>query len=133
MNNRLWLAAGALGVLLAAFPAPAYAQRSMKLTVAFPFTVGQATHPAGDYRFTVTEGKAEVRLTPAKGTPSFAMVESRLAQDNSETPVDRVVFDKVGDRYYLSELWFTGEDGYLMYAAKEPHTHHTIKAEKTAK
>ena len=32
-----------------------------------------------------------------------------------------------------SELWLPGEDGLATHAAKEPHTHHTVKVGRKAR
>ena len=34
-----------------------------------------------------------------------------------------VTFDKVGDAYYLAEVYISGSDGYHLQGAPGPHTH----------
>jgi hypothetical protein len=43
------------------------------------------------------------------------------------TPEDaHIVFDVVGDKHMLSEIWIPGEDGYLLLATKGKHGHKVI-------
>jgi len=134
MRHRLWLAVIAIGLALAASPAVAHAQDLLVVNAPFPFVAQGKTLPAGEYRVTLNENHQEVTITSPKGEATVALVSTRLASSNSPAQADRVAFDKVGNTYYLSELWFTpGEDGFLMYAAKEPHTHQALKATRKAK
>jgi hypothetical protein len=41
-----------------------------------------------------------------------------------------LVFDKVGDRHYLSEVWMPGLDGFLLQARAEQHSHRLVKGKK---
>jgi hypothetical protein len=45
----------------------------------------------------------------------------------------RIVLDRFeGDHYALSEIFFPGEDGFLLAGAKNtPHKHETIQAKHT--
>jgi hypothetical protein len=133
MNHRFWLLVAAVGLVLAASPAVTYAQEALVANVPFPFIAAGRTHDAGEYRLAVSENKEELTLTPMKGPATIALVQSRLAVINSPEQADRVVFDKVGNTYYLSELWLPGQDGFLMYAAKEAHTHHMVKIGRKSK
>ncbi len=68
-----------------------------------------------------------------KGTGMFLTTITRLAAPEVSLVDAHLVFDKVGDTYYLSEVWMPGEDGFLLYAAKGKHTHTLIKFHKKAK
>ncbi len=99
--------------------------------VSFPFIVNGVTLPAGPYRVEVPEMGVVVFHAENGGKAADSGVITRLAASgNSPEDVSRLVFDKVGDKYYASEFWFDGEDGYLIFAAKEPHTHHVVKIRK---
>ncbi len=103
------------------------------VNVPFPFLAAGTTHPSGEYRLSVSENKMELTITPMKGPAAVAMILSRLSVVKAPEQADRAVFDKVGDVYYLSELWLPGEDGFLLHASKEAHTHHTVKVGRKAK
>jgi hypothetical protein len=34
-----------------------------------------------------------------------------------------IVFDKLGGKFLLSEVWLPGQDGYLLLTTKEQHDH----------
>jgi hypothetical protein len=128
MNHRLWLLVVAIGLVLAVGPATAYAQDTLVVNVPFPFIAAGTTHAAGEYRLKVSDSRAELTITPVvKGPATVALVMTRLSVISSPEQADRAVFDKVGNLYYLSELWLPGQDGFLFHAAKEPHTHHVVK------
>lgn len=38
-----------------------------------------------------------------------------------------LVFDVVGDKNVLSEIWIPGVDGYLIQVSKGHHTHKVVK------
>jgi hypothetical protein len=69
-------------------------------------------------------------IRPAKGTQVEAAVITRLAKPEVALVEPKVIFDKVGDKYTLSEVWLPGRDGFLLTGTKAPHTHHAVKAVK---
>jgi hypothetical protein len=130
MNSRLWLFVAAVGLLLAVGPGVASAQETLSANIPFAFIVDGKANDAGAYTVRVNDNRTEVWLTPSKGPSLVALVITRLA---ASAPDDsRVVFDKVGNTNYLSEVWLPGADGYLVYAAKEAHTHHVLKTSRKA-
>jgi len=133
VNHRLPVLVAAISLLLAAGPATAFAQQVLTINVPFPFLTAGKTHPAGEYRLSISENEAELTITPTKGPATVTLIETRLSAISSQEQSDRVVFDKVGNTYYLSEVWLPREDGFLVHAAKEAHTHHTMKISRTAK
>jgi len=133
MNHRIWLLVAAIGLVLAAGPAVAYAQDVVNVNTTFPFMAGGKTHPAGEYRLGVSQDQMELNITPANGSKTAALIMTRLAGSDNPAQADRVVFDKVGDTYYLSEVWLApGMDGFLLHATKGPHTHHIVKLGRKA-
>ena len=65
-----------------------------------------------------------------KGPAAEAPVVTRLAQPAVPLVEPKIIFDKVGDKYIVSEVWLPGRDGFLLAGTKEPHTHHAVKAVK---
>jgi hypothetical protein len=133
MNRRIPLLVAVIALLIAVGPVVAYAQEQVVANVPFRFISAGRTHDPGEYQLRVSEDQMNWTLTPVKGTPTAAMVVTRLAAHDSPTSSDRLVFDRVGDTYYLSEVWPSGGDGYLLHATKEKHTHHVIKLLRRAK
>jgi hypothetical protein len=126
------VAAAALSVGVGA--TRAFAQNEIppqQFTISFPFIVHGITLPAGSYRVEMPELGMVVFQSEDGSKTADSTVMTRLATSgNSPEDVSRLVFDKVGDKMYASEFWFDGQDGYLIYAAKEAHTHHVVKAMK---
>jgi hypothetical protein len=65
-----------------------------------------------------------------KGAAVEVPVITRLVQPLTPLVEPKVVFDKVGDKYYVSEVWLPDHDGFLVRGTKKAHTHHTVKAVK---
>jgi hypothetical protein len=97
--------------------------------ITFPFQVGEKTLPAGKYDIEQPTRELLV-FRPAKGAGVEAKVITRLAQPSAPLAQPKVVFDKVGDKYTVAEVWFPGRDGFLLSGTNEQHTHHTVKAAK---
>ena len=126
------LAVTALFVLAASAIGLAQEQTAM-FKVGFPFVVEGKTMPAGDYEIRVSEDRTILTLLgEPKGKGVFFGAITRLAAQGTAEGDTRVIFDKVGDTCYLSEVWLPGEDGFLIYAAKEKHSHQAITGQKKA-
>ncbi len=94
----------------------------------FRFEVGGKTMPAGKYEVDLEAPDVLVfRPTTGKGPVIEAPVLTRLAQPLTPIPRPEVVFDKVNDSYFISEVWLPGQDGYLLGGIKEKHTHERVK------
>ncbi len=129
MRTTVLATAGIL-VLLCATIASAQLADISRVKVPFPFVAGKTTLPAGEYSFLRTPEDLAVRIIGQGKAPAAALtVITRLAGEMHTTPNDaHVVFDKVGDTYFLSELWFPGVDGFLLHETKEKHEHRTLNA-----
>lgn len=92
----------------------------------FAFQVGDKTLPAGTCRIEQPI-PGLLMFSPAKGKGVTATVITRLAQPSVPLVASKIVFDKVGDKYYVSEIWLPEQDGFLVRGTKEAHTHHTIE------
>ena len=112
----------------------AVAQDALNADVPFTFIVSGKTHDAGKYEFRVADDAWTVNLQGPGNAAGILPVITRLAAPDTPVSDDgRIVFDKVGDTYYLSEIWIPGQDGFLIYAAKEPHTHHALRLHRATK
>ncbi len=120
----------ALGVAALALVAVLYAQMpppAETVQIPFDFSVGAKVLPAGQYR--VLEGDPGMvlieRLGPSK-TSVFAPILTRLAAQPNQGAA-QLVFDKIGNSYTLSEVWFAGFDGYLIATTTQKHEHAIVK------
>jgi hypothetical protein len=95
--------------LLAA--ASVYAQGSQKLTVQVPFGfhVGNSMLPSGEYTVSTDVAQGVVRLRSADGKSSVMILS--IATQTSATPeTGKLVFNKYGDEYFLSQIWKAGNN-----------------------
>lgn len=94
--------------------------------IPFAFQVGNKTMPAGDYEIEIDRAKENVKIrsTEKKGPEAMELIVTYLAKPAHGNADDTdIVFDKVGDKYILSEVWRAGADGVLVHVTKGPHEH----------
>ncbi len=118
-----------LGVLFvfAALACIAYAD-SVVATVQFPFKAAGKDMAAGKYRIDATGEMEDLKITnEATGKALVVPYVSRLSEREGQT---LLVFDKKGDEYFLSEIYFPGIDGFELKGATGKHTHVKVKATK---
>ena len=80
--------------------------------VPFDFTVGQSKLPAGEYliKDTGMSGTLQIRDTET-GKSIFLMTRTRT-YGKDVTP--RLIFHRIGERYFLSQVWMAGDSGYVL-------------------
>jgi len=109
----------------------AHAQGQFFATMEFKFTAGGKSHDAGRYKFEVSADQRTVTISPASGgVGSMVQVVTDIARPETGTSEGRVVFAKVGTTYYLEDIWLPGEDGLLIYTAKQKHAHERVPLQK---
>ncbi len=105
-----------------------YGQKTLKVKIDFPFTVAGKVLAPGDYEF-IRDMRGEyftVQGQDKKGVevPIMTRITKEMRADQEEP---RLVFDKVGDAYLLSEIWLANEDGYVVLVTKGIHEHKVMK------
>lgn len=115
----------------------AYAQTSgteIVVTVKFAFVVGERTLPAGSYRIAARTGSpAGLAIQAVEGKENAIVpVLTRLARrhGSAEGPGSNLVFDKVGDQMFLSEVWLPERDGYLVRGTADEHQHAVVDSKR---
>ena len=95
--------------LLAA--ASMYAQGSQNLTVQVPFGfhVGASMLPAGEYIVSTDAGPGVVKVRSADAKSSV-MILSMTTQTSTTPNEGKLVFNKYGDEYFLSQIWKAGNN-----------------------
>ncbi len=122
------LAAAAL--LFAASLARADERILIAADIPLAFEVAGNSLPAGHYAFAkddVVSGSLILRNVDT-GKAFAVAYNSRLAMRPDSQAA--IVFDKQGDKEYLSEIHLAGDDGYYFTGAMGKHTHVTVKAAK---
>jgi hypothetical protein len=78
-------------------------------------------------------GEHPLSLQPAKGAEVFVPVLTLLSRRGAALEEPELVFDQVGNTYFLSEVWMPEYDGFLVRATKGAHQHNVIKGQKSKK
>ena len=115
-------------VLTFAGTARAFAQDVMVATVPFAFISSGVTHQPGRYGFRAINDDHAVEFDQSGHGGNFASVVTRLdlAGPHAQTADGRLVFDKVGDIYYLAQMWLPDEDGFQLAVPKGVQTSHDV-------
>lgn len=129
MRKRLFAVAGLLVFTLGVITG--YAQRpKVAVQIPFSFTAGGSELPAGSYRISTDPNNPSVlRIRNEAGDKSaLCTIITRLSA--SESKKAQVVFDKVGEKRILSEVYLPGVDGYQLAGTKGEHTHEKVSGEE---
>jgi hypothetical protein len=114
-----------------AIATPSGAGEGVRILVKIPheFTVGDQSLPAGRYSVSCSSKEPmELHLHYNTGEAcAHVSVITRLSQHvHDEDSEPRMVFDRVGGKHILSEVWLSGEDGYLVYGTPKKHSHEIV-------
>jgi len=131
MKMKIAVAVSCVALLATVFGF-AQAVKSIRVNIPFQFVVEGKTLPTGEYNLVRSEDERTIEVVSTKKGPStYALVITRLGGEIHTTPQDsHIVFDNVGNTYFLSEIWIPGMDGFLVHATKEKHEHRTISVPK---
>lgn len=120
MRRRAFIIIAAFVVAFVAGGAAAYAQTT-NADIGFPFVAGGKDLAPGKYSVEVTAA-GQVSLTgPDRNRILLPIVTMLGRHDRDADP--EFVFDKVGGKLLLSEVWMPGRDGCLLLTTKESHDH----------
>jgi hypothetical protein len=88
-----------------------YADSRIQANVPFDFTVSDTRLPAGKYEIRKLDDEVsnifELRSANGRTTVAFS-AEDAQRRDNQIASKTEFVFDKVGDQYFLSQVWVAG-------------------------
>jgi hypothetical protein len=106
-----------LGLVLTPALAPLYGQ-SIKVEIPFDFVAEKATLPAGEYSVSRNQpAQGMVRLVNSKGQGAMCLAGGIQANRPSNTT--KLVFNRYGSHYFLSQVWAQGNDrGHLLKPSK---------------
>jgi len=113
MKNHALKVFAASAIFLMIMGAAVYAQSEPRVIVNIPFafTAGRQTLPAGEYTIERTSfNDPDLLLFRNQDTRAslFLLVEDTQAMRTPERT--ELVFNEIGDRYFLSKIWVAGED-----------------------
>jgi hypothetical protein len=118
------IAACVVGLALAG--SIAWASAKVAVNVPFSFMVKDKAMPAGTYEIQSEggqEAKLLIRSKDGNGSVVVPVIE-RLADTGAKEV--KIVFDKLGDKHYLSEVHIPGGDGFLVGITKGEEKHEVL-------
>jgi hypothetical protein len=118
--------AGAL--MLAGGASTVYGQSVLVADIPFNFSIAGATHPAGRYEFRAIDDDHAVEFDAFGHDAALTQIVTRIEPTTRARRVDgRLTFYKIGERYYLAQMWIPDQDGFLFHAPKA-----TLAPERTS-
>jgi hypothetical protein len=81
---------------------------TVEFTTSFPFTVGNATMPAGSYTIRPDDDNSQILELTGAGTSVLFQTDSVQAPDTPSKT--EVVFNRHGQRYVLKDIWLEGSN-----------------------
>ncbi len=107
MNRKVHWGWGALALVLffGLMASVAHAQ-SLKAEIPFEFVVGDKRMPVGEY--TVKPFTPQAVMIQSKDCNSSAIVLSSAVQAKKFQESGKLVFNRYGDQYFLSQIWTPG-------------------------
>src|SRR5258708_30041801 len=98
-------------VLMAALtPFPIAAEDSMKVHIPFNFTVGERSLPAGNYTLNTQIAPGAVLIRSNEDMKNAVMLLTTGVSSRKVSEDARLVFQRYGESYFLSQLWKPGYD-----------------------
>ena len=118
MKNQILRNTAILGLFFMLVIANVNAQTAseVKVNIPFDFSTGKATLKAGSYTIKRTSGSVlALRSTDGKTT---ALVNAPLTIGSRDSKSgERLVFNKYGDQYFLSQVWLSVDTGRQLFTS----------------
>jgi len=108
MKKQSFLMAGFLVLSSMAATQVARAQETLVVNIPFAFVAGNATLPAGDYRVQKWDGNSSLLLIQCSDPRESAVVITNAAQAKEVQSESKLIFNRYGKRYFLSQVWTSG-------------------------
>ena len=120
MKNKTYRIVAILGIFLGLAVVSVHAQAPSKVEVNIPFefSAGKTTLPAGVYSIKPMSGN-NVSLRSMDGKSS--VIINAPVTNNSTDPnaVERLVFERYGEQFALSQIWLTADTGRQVWTNKK--------------
>jgi len=99
-----------LALLLPLTAAHAGAQATLAVNIPFDFTVCREQLPAGKYKVRpISSASANVLLVRSEDNRAAEIACTNSIQSTKPVANGKLTFNRYGDQYFLSEMWFPGE------------------------
>ena len=112
MRNKIYTAIAIFGMFFGFAVANAQGQASSKVAVEIPFefSAGKTTLHAGVYSIKRMSGNV-VTLRSEDGKSAVTLNAPVNLTSRDSNAVERLVFSKQGEQYFLSQIWLTADSG----------------------
>jgi hypothetical protein len=108
MKKRALVMAGLIAITILASTRVARAQDPMMVKVPFDFVVGNSTLPAGEYSVKISETNNALLLVNRTDSTASVIITTNPAEAREIQTDSKLVFNRYGDRYFLSQVWSAG-------------------------
>jgi hypothetical protein len=108
MKKRTFVMTSLLLLSLMVAAQVVHAQETLVVNIPFEFVAGQTTLPAGEYCVEKLGRGSAVVLIHRADRGASAMVMSIATQAKAPQSDSKLVFNRYGNRYFLSQYWSAG-------------------------
>jgi len=118
MKNQIVRSIEILGLffVLAIANAQAQTPTRVEVNIPFDFAAGKATFKAGVYSIKRASGNAWVNRSVDDKTTALVAAPLTIGSRDSRGG-ERLVFNKYGDQYFLSQVWLSVESGRQLFTS----------------
>jgi hypothetical protein len=120
MRNKIYTAIAIFGMFFGLAVANTQGQAPSKVAVEIPFefSAGKTTLHAGVYSVKRISGNV-VTLRSEDGKSTVTLNAPVNLSSRNPNAVERLVFSKQGERYFLSQIWLTADSGREVWTGRE--------------
>jgi hypothetical protein len=131
MKTRALVMAGIMALTAMATTRVAQAQEALVVNVPFDFMAGNQNLPAGEYSVKVSQTDARIVLIERRDATAAMFIGTNTVVANTIQSESKLVFNRYGDRYFLSQVWNEGNSRgrQLMKTSREKEIAQTAKNE----
>jgi hypothetical protein len=108
MRKRALVMAGLMALTVMASTQVARAQNPLVVNVPFDFVAGNTKLPAGEYAVKVSGPQNALLLINRTDASNSAFITSNPAVAAEPKTQSKLIFNRYGDSYFLSEVWSEG-------------------------
>ena len=121
MKTRALVMAGMMALTAMVSTRVAQAQEPLAVNIPFDFVAGNTQLPAGEYMVKVTGPTNTLILIARKDSTASAFMNTNAAVKSEPQSESKLVFNRYGDRYFLSQVWTAGNSSgrQLLKSARE--------------
>jgi hypothetical protein len=120
MKNQIYQVMAILGIFvgLAVANAQAQAPSKVEVNIPFEFSAAKTTLQAGIYSIKRMSGN-QLALRTSDGKTAVVLYAPVTINSRDPKSAERLVFNKDGEQYFLSQIWLTADTGREVWTKRE--------------